>query len=100
MSEILLFVYGELRPDCNPPKTMSKYEIDHVIGVQGYDETTGEIYLVPHLLAVDERDYIEGYVVTIDENELPELDEYEGENYSRTYVLTKSGRLVQTYVRK
>lgn len=95
MSKTLLFAYGLLQPAHQPPKTMTGYWPDRVHGLL-YD-------LGPYPAAVDvehSRQTFEGYVLEIDEAEIPAIDEFEEvhENvYARKQVMTHSGRTVWIY---
>lgn len=89
MAQVLLFVYGDLRPDLNPPESMEHYKEDFVLGeLLEYD---GEIQVV-----LGGRDKVDGYVMAIDDSEFLKLDTYEGDNYSR--VRTRTGSKLDTWI--
>ncbi len=82
-----LFVYGTLRPDENPPKTMISYIPDAVMG----HEARGKDGYLDATFSNKGNDLIVGYTLTIDDSELPELDKFEGKEYKRVEVFTSKG---------
>lgn len=89
MAQVLLFVYGDLRPELNPPETLEHYKEDYVLGE--LLEHEGELQVV-----LGGKTKVEGYVMAIDDSEFPKLDEYEGDQYSR--IRTRTGSKLESWI--
>lgn len=91
----LLFVYGLLQPEFQPPRSMRRHWKDRVCGLL-YD-----LGPFPAAVAVGRSESsFEGAVLEIDEWELPALDEFEDVDegqYARIRTETEAGRSVWIY---
>jgi gamma-glutamylcyclotransferase (GGCT)/AIG2-like uncharacterized protein YtfP len=90
-----LFVYGHLKPGYRPPRTMTEAWPDRVRGL---------LYELPEYpvgLALGKGDsWIRGFTLNIAEEELAELDRYEGldqDVYRRVLVETELGFTAWAY---
>jgi gamma-glutamylcyclotransferase (GGCT)/AIG2-like uncharacterized protein YtfP len=91
----LLFVYGMLRTDCTPPRSVSESWDDAIKG-DLYDLGT-----YPALKNIGKsKNWCEGQILEIDSVELPALDDFEdvesGE-YERVITESRDGRTVWAY---
>ena len=84
----LIFVYGMLKPDQTPPRSISHHWPDAL---------RGELYDVgpyPALVkAGDETcDWVEGVVIEIDQDELPLIDDFEDTDSGEYVRVTRTTR--------
>jgi gamma-glutamylcyclotransferase (GGCT)/AIG2-like uncharacterized protein YtfP len=95
MARCLLFTYGLLQPDQQPPQSMSRSFSDQI---RGRLIKAGEYF---GLVDLDKGDaWVNGMVLEIDDCELPALDAFEETQlniYHRKKAQTKSGVDVWVY---
>lgn len=89
-----LFVYGELKPQYEPPKTMSMHMKDSIKG-KLYDLGGKDAAAIN--VGKDTAHRVHGYTIAIDQSELPEIDKEEAPQYKRVRTTTDNGVDVYVY---
>ena len=89
MAAVNLFVYGTLRPDyiMEPPVPLFGHVPDSVHGKLEFDQH-GNVYLTK---SDDANQLVNGFTCLVAENDLVELDMYEGSGYRRCHIVTELG---------
>lgn len=88
----LLFVYGKLKPEYEPPKSTSGYMKDSVRG--DLYQNSEDAYAVN---LDNTNGIINGYTMIIDEADLVKLDKEEAPEYHRTPIETNRGHHAYIY---
>ncbi len=91
--KVLLFTYGRLQPDYNPPESMSKSEYDSVYA-DLYDNKRDPLIVN---LNGPQSSTVKGHTLTIDDYEFKTLDPIE-KGYKRIMTTTNSGKNAYIYV--
>lgn len=90
MSLVLLFVYGQLKPEYSPPKSMMLKIPDSVSG-DLYQRGTGASADAAAINLGKSKRKIKGYLLAIKEEELNKLDKLEAPEYKKRQVRLNSG---------
>lgn len=91
----LLFTYGMLQPGASPPRTASNFWRDRLKG-ELYDLGAFPVAVKVGAAA----DLIDGFVIELDRDELPDLDDFEDTDsgeFVRKTVTTEQGFEVYVY---